>query len=216
MAKLTGPLFSLTARGTIGDALTYSAWRGVQYTRTRVIPNNPNTTAQQEVRGVFRTVNAFWNRSPTLVRAPWTAAAVGQPFTDRNVIIRDNIPVLQGDANMNDFVGSPGAGGALAPLTMVVTSPGGFDLTGTFTQPTAPPGWTQVAVVMAVWIDGDPSPEFITTPVSDEDMAAPFTIVNIPALTGVVHQIRAWNRWTAPDLTTRYSIALAAQFTPTP
>lgn len=216
MARLTGPLFSLTARGTIGEALTYSVWKGIQYARTRVIPNNPNSTAQQEVRGVFQTLNQLWLRMPTLSRAPWTAAAVGRPITDRNRLIADNIPALINDANMNDFVGSPGVGGAPPPDSMVVTSPGVLDLTGTFTQPTVPAGWTQLAVVFAVFIDGDPSPEFITTTIVDEDAAAPFTVVNIPGLTGVVHQCRGWNRYTNAEGVTVYSVALADQFTPTP
>lgn len=216
MSKLTGPLFSLRAAGTIGETLTYASWKGVQYVRTRVMPNNPNTANQQEVRGAFRTLNQWWNRAPTLARAPWTAAAVGQPYTDRNALVRDNVPALQGDANMNDFVGSPGAGGAIPPLTMVMTSPGILDLTATFTQPTVPPGWTQSSVVLCVFIDGDPSPEFITTPIADEDNVAPYTVVNIPGLTAVVYQCRGWNVWTAPDGSTRYSIALADQFTPTP
>lgn len=215
MSKLTGPLFSLTARGTIGDALTYSAWRGVQYVRTRVVPNNPNTTNQQEVRGVFRTLAAWWNRAPTLTRAPWVAAAVGLALTDRNILVRENVPALQGDANMNDFVGSPGAGGALPPLTMTLTSVGAGAIEAVFTQPPVPPGWTQQAVVLSVFADGDPSPEFITTPSDGEDTVTPFTDVTITGLAAVAHQARGWNRWTAPDGSTRYSIALAGQITVT-
>jgi hypothetical protein len=41
MAKTTGPLFSLTASGTVGNTITYSNWKGRPYVRRRVIPMNP-------------------------------------------------------------------------------------------------------------------------------------------------------------------------------
>jgi hypothetical protein len=47
MAKVTGPLHSDTASGTFNDTLTYDK-RG--YVRVRVIPANPQTAAQGDVR----------------------------------------------------------------------------------------------------------------------------------------------------------------------
>lgn len=49
--RLTGPMFSLTASGTIGKTITMSKWKGVAYARTRVIPFNGRTTDQQLERG---------------------------------------------------------------------------------------------------------------------------------------------------------------------
>lgn len=54
MAKTTGPLFSLTASGTVGRTITYSNWKGRPYVRRRVIPLNPQSADQQEVRNAMR------------------------------------------------------------------------------------------------------------------------------------------------------------------
>ena len=56
MAKTTGPLFSLTASGTVGNTITYSNWKGRSYVRRRVIPLNPQTADMAEVRNAMRAV----------------------------------------------------------------------------------------------------------------------------------------------------------------
>lgn len=50
MAKLTMPLGSFDARGTLADAVTYSYWKGRNYARVRVIPKNPKSEDQAEIR----------------------------------------------------------------------------------------------------------------------------------------------------------------------
>jgi len=50
MPRLTGPLFSLDARQTLGNTIVYSAWKGLNYARLRVIPYNPKAAYQVEVR----------------------------------------------------------------------------------------------------------------------------------------------------------------------
>ena len=60
MAKVTGPLFSMGARGTIGDAVTYSVWKGIEYARQWFIPSNPQTATQQNVRKALTLVVAYW------------------------------------------------------------------------------------------------------------------------------------------------------------
>jgi hypothetical protein len=56
MAKTTGPLFSLTASGTVGNTITYANWKGRPYVRRRVIPLNPMTADQAVVRNAMRVV----------------------------------------------------------------------------------------------------------------------------------------------------------------
>lgn len=216
MAKVIAPLMSFAARGQVANALVFYPWKGVNSVRQYVVPANPNTIAQQETRGIFKTIGELWKRMPTLARAPWEARATGQPYTATNRLMADNIPVLRGEADMDLFVGSPGAHGGIPPLTMVVDSPGALDLNFSFTQPVVPAGWTQQAVVAAAFIDGDPSPVFITTMLADEDAVTPFDTVLIPGLTAVVYQCRGWNRYVDGDGLVRYSVALAQQFTPSP
>ena len=47
MAKVTGPLLSLEASGTVGDALTFSRWVGRPYVRRYTVP-----TAEKRLRWV--------------------------------------------------------------------------------------------------------------------------------------------------------------------
>lgn len=51
--RLTGPMFSLTASGSLASTLTYSSWKGIAYGRQLVIPSNPQSSAQQIVRTVL-------------------------------------------------------------------------------------------------------------------------------------------------------------------
>ncbi len=50
MAKVTGPLMSLDASGTVGNTATFSKWKGRNYVRLRVTPMNPKTNGQAQSR----------------------------------------------------------------------------------------------------------------------------------------------------------------------
>jgi len=53
MAKLTGPLFSLDARGKLGSALVFIGWKGIKTVRQWLKPANPQSAAQGDVRLVL-------------------------------------------------------------------------------------------------------------------------------------------------------------------
>ncbi len=44
----------------MGDAITYSFWRGINYVRSRVVPNNPQSAAQTAVRDVLTDGVSKW------------------------------------------------------------------------------------------------------------------------------------------------------------
>jgi hypothetical protein len=50
MAKVLGPLLSLSARQTFAKTLTFSNWKGVATVRLKSQPSNPATTSQQTNR----------------------------------------------------------------------------------------------------------------------------------------------------------------------
>lgn len=50
MAKVTGPLMSMSAAGQVGKAIVFAAWKGVNYVRQFVIPANPQSADQGDVR----------------------------------------------------------------------------------------------------------------------------------------------------------------------
>jgi hypothetical protein len=60
MVRATGPCFSLDARNSMGSAITYSFWRGINYVRARVIPHNPSSTCQSKIRAVLSNGVSKW------------------------------------------------------------------------------------------------------------------------------------------------------------
>lgn len=50
MAKLQGPLFSLEARGKIGDAMVFFPWKGRNVVRKWLKPTNPQDVDQKLIR----------------------------------------------------------------------------------------------------------------------------------------------------------------------
>ncbi len=78
MSKLTAPLFSLGAKGSIGKALTFSTWKGINTVKQKPDPANPNTSGQQTQRGYVSAANLFWKILTTLDKAAWDLAATLQ------------------------------------------------------------------------------------------------------------------------------------------
>jgi hydrogenase maturation factor len=94
MIKTTGGFFSLDARGTLGGVLTGSFWKGVNYIRTRVIPNNPNSSAQQAVRQVMSDGVSKW-RFGTIAGAAktmWESYAAGTGMSGFNRFMSKYVP----------------------------------------------------------------------------------------------------------------------------
>lgn len=53
MVKLVAPQMALDASGSFGNAITYSKWNGINYSRLKVTPANPKTEGQQTNRAYF-------------------------------------------------------------------------------------------------------------------------------------------------------------------
>lgn len=50
MAKVTGPLYSMSASGKIADAMVFFGWKGVNVVRQWLKPANPQSASQGDVR----------------------------------------------------------------------------------------------------------------------------------------------------------------------
>jgi hypothetical protein len=61
MAKVTGPLFSLSASGQIAKMLVYMKWKGLDDVRKYVVPANPNSAGQQTQRSYFTLALNSWH-----------------------------------------------------------------------------------------------------------------------------------------------------------
>jgi len=71
MVKVAGPLFSLDASGTIGDAITASKWKGRNYFRSRVVPSNPKSGPQTGMRSMLSFLSKQWAGLSAANKATW-------------------------------------------------------------------------------------------------------------------------------------------------
>jgi hypothetical protein len=53
MAKVTGPLYSMSASGSIGKAMVHFPWKGISVVREWLKPSNPQSADQGDVRLVL-------------------------------------------------------------------------------------------------------------------------------------------------------------------
>lgn len=75
MATIRGPLMSLEASGTIGQALTYGKWKGRAVVRERVTPNNPQSPGQVGRRAMWKFLTQNWDAIPAGTKATWQEIA---------------------------------------------------------------------------------------------------------------------------------------------
>lgn len=121
--KLTGPMFSLDARGTIGSAITFSFWKGINYARARVIPNNPKSAEQMAVRDIVSDASIAWKTEATVgaveidtaYKTAYNLAAAGMAMSGFNLFIKE---VVAG--NLVDTLGVKSYDGTLA----IASAPG--------------------------------------------------------------------------------------------
>ncbi len=214
MAKITAPLLSFGARGSIAKTAVYSAWRGVNYARQHVIPANPQTTAQQTVRKTFALLREMYKIAPPILSAPWVAFATGRPFTGMNAYIGENVRVLNGQTDMSNWIGSPGALGGPPPLSVAGAPGTSGEITVTITPPTQiPEGWVIEAAQAAAFNQQAPD-DFFTGPlVAGEDMSAPYSISLTGLGAGEVCVMAGWLKWTRPDNKSAYSVGITSVVT---
>jgi hypothetical protein len=214
MAKVSAPLLSFGASGQIAKTMVASKWKGIKYMRQHVIPANPNTVAQQAARGLFAELREMWKLAPAVLAAPWDAFALGRPLTGMNKFVGENMRVLNGEADFNNMIFSPGAKGGTPPMTFAATTGAGSgEVDATFTTPTPPTGWTLAGIAAAAFNDQVPGGIF-TGPLVADFEAAPTLVVTLTGLGAAeACQVGGWLVWTKPDGSTAYSVGLTDQAT---
>ncbi|MBA7615764.1 hypothetical protein ES703_23050 [subsurface metagenome] len=214
MARLTAPLLSLGASGSIAKALVYASWKGIPYARVHVVPTNPKSVAQQEVRGIFSTLNAMWTRMPQLARDPWQNDVKGLPLTARNRHIQANVKILIDETTLDLLVMSVAQGQAIPPINESFTP--GVGLITCLAETDVPPvGYTLTSMTAAICKDGDPSPVLTVATLAEEVLVAPYS-VEFDTLDTVPYQCAMWCKWTrTSDSKIHYSTAVRGQATPT-
>ncbi len=77
MAKVTGPLLSMSATGSVGDTLTFARWKGIAYCREWFTPSNPKSASQVNVRTALTLLIASWQVLSDVGKARWNSFAEG-------------------------------------------------------------------------------------------------------------------------------------------
>jgi len=95
MTKSAAPLLSLDPRGTFAGIMVASYWKGVNYLRLRVVPSNPNTSAQQAIRTVMTNGVSNWRHGGITAgdQTDWNSYAAGKRESGINRFIRAYVAV---------------------------------------------------------------------------------------------------------------------------
>jgi hypothetical protein len=216
VAKVKGPLLSLSASGQIGKAVVFGDWRGIKYARQHVTPANPQTTGQTLTRNTFAYGDDQYKRMVTLAQSPWIASAIGKAFTARNSFIKQFVANLRGDADMTNYIASPGVNGGLPLLDFTaVDSVTADSVDVTADVPPEPVGWTHDAVIYTAFADRAPNAPMLDFMTEAESLAAAWaagpppvsslTIGGLPS--GSTYAVSAFLRSTRADGVTAYGLS---------
>jgi len=194
--------------------MVYASWKGRQYARRHVVPNNPQTSEQTITRNCFSFLQAVYKVSPSLVTDVWTAYARGLVMTDRNAWTKQNLPVLRGESDLNNIIMSPGALGGLPPTGQVIT-PGSGSLSVAISVPSVlPQDWTIYSAITAIIRDQDPDTGVLFDVTALEDTTSTYTNA-FSSLGAHDWQVSTWLKWNRPDGTFAYSPSINSQATST-
>lgn len=140
MVKVNAPALSLGASGSIGDAMTFSSWKGRPYVRQLVIPANPKSGGQVGMRAMFKFLTQQWASLSAANQATWETRA------DQKVISPFNAYCGFNQDRWRNFLApskvDPPATGETAPVLGTLAAVAGVRSI-TVTQPitTANDGW---------------------------------------------------------------------------
>ncbi len=115
MAKVTGPLFSVDARGKVADTLVFMGWRGLKTVRRWLKPANPRTVAQVTTRNYFSTAVSLHQNLSGLDKAALRTAASGQPYSGFNLWVgwvKSALDAGKSWVTISNVTASPGSSGS--------------------------------------------------------------------------------------------------------
>lgn len=207
MSKVRGPLLSMRAAGQIGTSQVYATWRGVPYVRQYVVPANPRTTAQMQVRSPFRWLQDAYRSIPGALAAVYEAYTEGRPLIARNGWTRVNLAALNAQNDISNITFSPGARGGPAPDSITVT-PGSGSLQVDISTAALPTGWSIAAAHVVALEMQDPQSDFIGPWRYGSDPAAPYSVTLSSLGSGVEYIVGAWIEYIRPDGSAAYSASL--------
>lgn len=87
MARLIGPAHSFGASGKLAS-MVFGNWRGIDWCRELVIPANPQTENQVNIRTALTLSVAKWQEFSPTEQNLWNGAAEGKPYSGYNLFMR--------------------------------------------------------------------------------------------------------------------------------
>lgn len=118
--KVTGPMFSLEASGTVGGVITASKWKGRAYFRTRVTPANPRSAQQTAQRAMWKFITQIWSHMSAGDQASWDTLGGQRSISPFNAYTKFN------QDRWTHFSGAqvqPTNGGSITPTAPGVSVP---------------------------------------------------------------------------------------------
>ena len=113
MAKVTGPLFSVSASGTVGKAFTFGIWKGIQYVREWFKPYNPKSAKQTNIRTALTLLVEKWQGLGSGPQGAWNDFASGSQMSGFNIFVQRGLKAYIADPGIDvvptdvDYTGTP-------------------------------------------------------------------------------------------------------------
>jgi len=140
MAKVSGPLMSMAASGSLAGSMVFSRWKGRPYVRQLVTPRNPKSGSQVGVRSMFKFLAQQWDAQSAPDKATWEDRA------DQTIISPFNAYMAFNQARWRDFntpsSADPPLGTGTPPTGPTGTAtPDGRAMILEITDGVTPPDW---------------------------------------------------------------------------
>lgn len=126
MARVTGPLMSIDASGTLGKTLTFAKWKGRNYVRERVIPANPKSALQTGVRSMMSFLSQMWQGIAALDKATWDTLAETKAISAFNAYVSENLTRWQNFFSPTEAFPAAEASTPLTITTQTLTGAAGY------------------------------------------------------------------------------------------
>jgi hypothetical protein len=97
MAKVRGPLYSISASGVIADAMVFASWKGLPWVRKQFTPQNPKTDDQKAIRLIFSQAVRKWQDQTVENKADWETAVgkIGKTESGFNFFMSEYITSMR-------------------------------------------------------------------------------------------------------------------------
>lgn len=173
MAKVTLPLISVDASGSLGKSIVFGNWRGVRYARQHVTPAQPRTNAQVAQRNLLRWVVRAWQYLPAVGQNGWIEAARNTSLTGYNLFSKRNLQLLNGETAISNVVVSPGQSGATNVESLSASYAAG-EISWSATLGSTIPGTQVVAVHVIAFVQQNPYGDFVPPVRVSSDSTSPY------------------------------------------